>query len=213
MSDRSDRSKVKELREELKTMAESLRRKAPPLPELVEELRTLVRHPRSLSTWIETRSPWLSRRFLGVASNLIEPFVAGMGLRVERLGEDVIEVVLPESLRNQGEGGAVHIGALSVLGEFAVRLYWEYHLDLRKSEIHSSRVQVRVLRRPVGEMRAVFRLPVSEREAVLHRLRAEGGAEVESQALVYDNEGRLVAEVDSDWAIARQLALGSGRET
>jgi hypothetical protein len=57
-------------------------------------------------------------------------------------------------------------------------------------------------------MRAVFRFPVSEREAVLHALRARGNAETESTISVYDNDGRLVAEVEVAWDFTRQLALG-----
>ncbi len=179
-------------------------------PAIVDELRTLVRHPRSLGSWIEAKSPWLGKRFLGAASTLAEPFTVGMGLKVETLGEDTIEVVMPGGWRNQGEGGGIHTGALSALGEFAMRIYWEHHLDLKTSGVESRRVEVRILSRPEGEMKAVFRLPVADREAILHRLRAETRASLDAQTLIYDRAGRLVAEVDVDWELTRQLALGAG---
>jgi acyl-coenzyme A thioesterase PaaI-like protein len=177
---------------------------------VVDEVKNVARQPRSVGTWIEAKSPWLNRQFLSAASNLIEPFLVGMGLKVERLGEEIVEVSMPGFWRNQGEGGVIHTGALVSLGEFAMRLYWEYHLDVRRNEMQSKRVQMRLLVRPQGDMKAVFRLPVSEREEILHRLRAEGSATIETQTMIYDTKGRLIAEVEVDWELRKQLSLSAG---
>jgi acyl-coenzyme A thioesterase PaaI-like protein len=176
-------------------------------PSLVDDVRHLAKHPRAFGTWLEGKSPWLNRRFLGAASNVAEPFLLGMGLRVEKLGEDSVEVFMPGSWRNQGESGDIHTSALSAMGEFAARLFWEYHLDLRKSEIVAVRLQVRLLSRATGHLKGVFRLPVAEREAILHRLRAEGKTEVDSQTLIYDSDGRLVAEIETEWLLSRQAMM------
>ena len=197
----------KTIREGFKTLAERVIARA---PEVVEELRLIARHPRALGVWLEEHSPWLSRRLMGAASNLAEPFMVGMGLRVEKLGEDAVEIAMPGGWRNQGEGGIVHSAALSALGESTARMFWEHHLDLRNAEAESRRVQVRILVRPEGEVKGVFRLPEADREAILHRLRAEGTAAAETQTLIYDRDGRLVAEVDVEWRLRRQLTLGSG---
>ena len=181
-------------------------------PIVIEEVRQFAKHPRSIGNLLEAKSPWLNRQFLGVASNLIEPFLVGMGLKVERLGEEVVEVKMPGMWRNQGDGGDIHNGALLSLGEFAVRLFWEYHLDVRRNEIQTKRVQLRTLVRATGDMKAVFRLPVSEREAILHRIRADGFASIETQTFIYDPNGRLVAEVEVDWELRRQLSLGAPQE-
>ncbi len=193
---------------ELKGVAERVRRHA---PGLAEDLRFLLRHPRVLVSWIEERSPWLSRRLMGAASNLAEPFTIGMGLRVEKLGEDSIEVVMPGHWRNQGEGGQIHTAALAAVGESAARVYWEYHLDLRDAQVETKRAEVRILARPEGEVRAVFRLPEADREAILHQLRSKERVSVESQTLIYEKNGRLIAEVDIEWELRRQLALGSSQ--
>lgn len=177
---------------------------------LVDDLRTFVRHPRSVGTLLESRSAWLNRKFLSAASNLVEPFLIGTGFAVASLGEDAVEVTMPGFVRNQGEGGVIHNAALSALGEFAARLFWEHHLDLHRQELRATSVTLRVLARAMGSQRAVFRFSVGEREAVLHTLRAQGAASAESTTSVYDNEGRLVAEVDVSWEFSRQLALGGG---
>jgi hypothetical protein len=206
------RKKISQRFEELKDVAQGslLRQLERVSPRLADDLKHLAQHPRSIGHWLEGQSPWLNRRFLGAASNIAEPFLVGMGLRVDKLGEDSAEVFMPGSWRNQGEGGGLHSSALSALGEFAVRLFWEYHLDLRKSEITAWRVQVRILSRASGDAKGVFRLPVAEREAILHRLRAEGQTEIDTQTMIYDMNGRLIAEVEVDWKLVRQLALGAG---
>jgi acyl-coenzyme A thioesterase PaaI-like protein len=178
-----------------------------------KELKEFALHPstsvRSFGLLLDERSPWLGRHFLGAASKWAEPFTVGMGFKVQKIGEDAVEVRLPGKWRNQGAGGVVHSAALAALGEFAVRLYWEHHLDVRHSGVESKRMQVRILSRPVGEMKAVFRLPVVDREAILHRLRTQQHVDTETQVHVYDSAGRLIAEVDADWFLCRRLTLSS----
>ena len=173
---------------------------------------TFVRRPRALGAWIEARSPWLNRQFLGVASNLAEPFTAGMGLKVAKLGEDVAEVLLPDSWRNQGSAGGIHPAALAVLGEMAARIFWEHHLDLRAADAAVKRLQVRLLAPAKGELRGAYRISVAEREAILLKLRSDGRVEIETHTLVYDQAGRMIAEVEAELELHRQLALGSNTD-
>ena len=179
---------------------------------LAQDLKTFVRHPRSIGTLIESRSAWLNRKFLGAASNLVEPFLIGMGFSVASLSEDSVEVTLPGFLRNQGEAGVIHNAALSALGEFAARIFWEHHLDLRRQELRARSVSLRSISRAAGQMRGVFRFPVGERESVLHQLRVNGDAEADSTVSIYDTDGRLVAEVDIGWDFSRQLSLSAPPE-
>jgi hypothetical protein len=107
------------------------------LESLRADLKTFARHPRSVGALIESRSAWLNRKFLGAASNLVEPFLVGMGFSVASLTEDAVEVTMPGFLRNQGEVGQIHNAALAALGEFAARIFWEHHLDLRRQELRA----------------------------------------------------------------------------
>lgn len=192
---------------------EDLLAKIPNLTNLSEQLKTFARHPRALGALIESQSGWLNRKFLGAASNIVEPFLVGMGLSVESLTEDTVEISMPGFLRNQGEAGTIHNAALLALGEFSSRLYWEHHLDLHRSELTVCAISCRMLAKATGAMRGVFRLPVSEREQILLALRSEGYASAESQVSIYDISGKLIAEVEIEWRFARQLALSSGKES
>ncbi len=178
--------------------------------QLTEQLKTFARHPRAVGALIESRNAWLNRKFLGAASNLVEPFMLGTGLSIASLTEDSVEVTMPGFIRNQGEGGVIHNAALSALGEFAARIFWEHHLDLNRSELLASSVSLKIMAKASGPARAIFRLPVSEREAVLLTLRTETFAEAESLVSIYDSTGKLVAEVETEWKFSRRLALNSG---
>lgn len=195
---------------EIRSVIEQLRAKS---PAMVQELKTALQNPRELAVLLESRSPWLGRKFLGAASNLLEPFLAGTGLAVERLEEALAEARLPGWWRNQGESGAVHTAAIAALGEFTSRIYWEHHLDLRRSEISVRRVEVRVLQRAVGDLTGIYRVPVQEREAILLQLRREREVSLGAEVAVYDRQGRLVSQVELEWHLESSLALAQGRET
>ena len=109
--------------------------------------------------------------------------------------------------RTQGEGGEIHNSALTALGEFASRLYWEHHLGLRGPELRARVVTLRLLSRATGDLRGVFRWTVAQREEIQLRLRAAGQAEASALVSIYDASERLVAEVDIEWLLSRQLAL------
>jgi hypothetical protein len=192
---------------EIRSVIEQLRAKS---PAMVEELRTVLQNPRELAVLLESRSPWLSRKLLGAASNILEPFLAGTGLAVERMDEALVEARLPGWWRNQGESGVIHTAAIAALGEFTSRIYWEHHLDLRRSEISLHRVEARVLQRALGDLTGIYRMPVQEREAILLQLRRERVARVGAEVSVYDRQGRLVSQVELDWHLERNPALASG---
>jgi acyl-coenzyme A thioesterase PaaI-like protein len=180
------------------------------LEELLPGLRSYVLHPRRIGIWLEEHNPWLSRHFLSAASNVVDPYIAGMGLRIENLSETMIEVVLPRRLRNRGEGGVAHVGALTTLAEFTSRLYWERHLNLNRHEMMVSEIQARFLAETGGETRAVFSFNETDREAVLFRLRSEATVLVPCQVGVYETDGgRLVAEITVEWLLSRAKELGA----
>jgi hypothetical protein len=130
-----------------------------------------------------------------------------MGLKVSRFTGDAIEVSLPAGWRNRGEGGRIHSGAIAALGESTVRMYWDFHLDLKISDVEARRVSMQVLTSPESDLKAVFRLPEVDREAILHRLRVDRSLSLETRTLIYDSVDRLVAEVDIDWHLSRRLTL------
>jgi acyl-coenzyme A thioesterase PaaI-like protein len=193
---------------DIRFIIEQLRERS---PALVEEFKTVLQNPRELGVFLESKSPWLSRKFLGAASNIAEPFLAGTGLSVERLEDELVEVRLPGWWRNQGEAGTIHSAAIVALGELASRLYWEHHLDLRQSEITVRRVEVRVMGRIKGDVRGIYRMPTKDREAIMHQLRADNSAHVDAEVSIFDQQERMAAQVEIEWILERHLSLAPGR--
>ncbi len=177
------------------------------LQDMWPHLRPFVRNPRLVGSWIEERHPWLGRQILSAASNLADPYVAGMGLSILAFAPTMIEVAMPNRWRNRGEGGSVHVGALATLAEFTSRVFWERHLNLRRNEMRVGQLISRFLRETESDTRAVFNFDENEREAVLYRLRAEGRVYVPCEVAVYDSVGRLVAETTVEWCLAQPKSL------
>lgn len=189
--------------------------------ERLQRLRTLVtsefasalRHPRSIGAWVEPHSAWLAKRIVGAASNILDPFTAGVGFRVVALEEERAVLEMPFTWRTRGEGAVVHHGALLSLAELTAKIFWQHHLDLRAAEVVTTQINVTMIRPADSDLRAVFYLPENEREEVLRQLRITGEVETKSNITVYDDHERLVAEVVVDWRFARRPALqAKGRE-
>ncbi len=181
------------------------------LGHLLPGLRESLRNPRRMGSLLEEYNPWLSRRLLGVVSNLADPYIAGMGLGIERLDENGVSVKMPLRWRNRGEGGVAHVGALTTLAEFASRVYWERNLNVSRHEMRVAQLSARFLGEAEGDTRAMMNFSEAEREAALFRFRAEGEAVVPCCVQVFENAGRLVAEVTVEWCMTRPLVLGAGR--
>ncbi len=189
---------------ELRELKERLQKLLP------DQLRDVLENPRALGSLLEEKSPFLGRQLLSAASNLFEPFSAAMGLRVLQLSEERIEVVLPDWWRNHDSEGSLHNGALSVLGEFTARLFWERHLDLRRAQMRVRRIEVKFLKKISGEARATLQMSEAEREGVLFRLRSQGEVTVESAVSIYDSKEQLAAQLQIDWQFTRAKELPPG---
>jgi len=180
-------------------------------PQMQVYLESGLKNPeqttRLLGQWLEEVSPWLSRQALGAASNLSEPFVAGMGLSVERLDDDGITCVLPNRWRNQGLQGEIHHGAIAALAEACFRIFWNRHLGGSAAPVDIRCIQSRFHSKSRGELRATLKTSESEVEALLFRLRSEGQVEWTSLIQIFDEEARLAAEVSVEAKVERRAEL------
>lgn len=185
------------------------------LPGAAGQVKHYLEHPQELASLIEEKSPGLGKGILSAASNILEPFAAGMGLHVAKLEEGLVEVVLPDWWRNRDAGGDVHRGAVTVLGEFAARIFWERHLDLRHANMQVKQIQVKYFKKAQSDLRAVFQISEAERESLLFQLRSRGEVEAESDVKIFDRKEQLVAQVQVDWQFykAKELSAGPAETT
>jgi acyl-coenzyme A thioesterase PaaI-like protein len=184
----------------------------------VEELKAItqqiLQNPRRLSTLLEEKSPWLGeqvrKELLSAASNFSDPFLVGMGLQIEKMNEDGLEVRLPQRWKNSAGGGFVHIGALCAAAEFTSRVYWERHLNPAGCESRVVNLQCHFLRAAQNSIKIIYHIGDAEREALLFRVRNEESVSFESLVVIYDDEEQLICEATIDWNFRRKNILGSG---
>ena len=197
--------------DELKNMADLLR------AELQTQFKDVIQNPRRLSTLLEEKSPWLGeqvrKEILTAASNLSDPFLVGMGLKVLKMSEDSIEVGLPQRWKNSEGSGAIHVGALCTAAEFTSRVYWERHLSPTWCESRVVNIQANFLRPALRDTKAVYHVGDTEREALLFQVRSEKSINFESLVAVYDSEKQLISEVTIEWNFRRKQTIGVSKQS
>lgn len=191
--------------QELKSLAQALG------ASLQTQFQDLINNPQKVAALLEEKSPRLSRELLSVASNITDPFLAGMGLQISKLEEDLVEVTMPQRWKNQADGGEFHTGALCTLAEFTSKVYWDRHSSALGARRKIRRLECQILNPSRGALSARYSLSSAEREAFLFKLRTEKEPTIDSLVKIYDSQEKLVAEVSIDWQFAAQLALGSSK--
>lgn len=152
--------------------------------------------PTDLAALIEQRAPKTSRAALGYALDLLRPFTAGMGLRVSRLSDRQIEVVLPDKKRNESSVGRVHEGAILTAGLEAARLLWLRHAPQGEFSVHVKETTIQILQEYSGELRLRIELPEMQRETVLMQLRSHHQATPNISVNIFDSKEKSIAKID-----------------
>ena len=173
------------------------------------EIRAWVENPQRIGVLLEEHSPWLSRKFLSAASNLVDPFVIGMGIQIDVLNEEQVSVRLPNRWRNRAALSKVHVGALLTVAEFAGRVYWERHVHFRQAVLRVARINSSFFKETDSDITAVFKISEADREAALFRFRSENEVKFETEVALYDCKEQLVSQVQVEWSLIRRLVLGS----
>ena len=157
---------------------------------------------------LEDVSPKASHAALGYAMNLMRPFSAGMGIRIARLSDTQVELVLPVKNRNLNKSGEIHEAALLASATEAAQLLWERHAPMGDFKIYTRRVQLETFKHLTDEIRIRLELPESLRESVLTEIRKTRKGRAEMQAHIYDVNDQAVAEVQLDMEFSHTPSIG-----
>jgi acyl-coenzyme A thioesterase PaaI-like protein len=172
------------------------------------EERGLRMSPADLAALIEEISPKASHAALSYAMDVLRPFSAGMGLRISRLSDTRIEMILPFRTRNSTEDKALHEGALITASIEAAKTLWTRHAPVGHFAIEVRRCQSEFFRTEQADCR--LRLEVSEtlRETILAELRHRGEAMVDASILVFEENEQAVAEINLSLKLSHSPAIG-----
>lgn len=175
------------LRQQLQTAKEGLKSQL--------EDRGIRLSAADLAALLEDVSPKVSHAALSYALDIVRPFSAGMGLRVSRLSDTQVEMVIPARTRNMDENNGLHEGALTTAAIEAAKLLWSRHAPMGHFEVHVTGIESSFYKIQSEEARARLELAESTRELVLSALRAHREAKAEAEVKVFDEHEQAVADL------------------
>lgn len=163
--------------------------------------------PKVMSQQLEVVSPWLANQVLNYASGWIAPFALGMGLRLLRLEDEVVEVELPLRWKNWGEPNEMSPAAILAAGEYAVRIFWQRHLDEKLQKLRLKEYQFEVYAPLNEDLTLKSQLAAQERESVLFQSRLHGLGEFEQAIQIFNNKKQLIGQMISRCTLETEKTL------
>ncbi|MNY35376.1 hypothetical protein D3C86_1697750 [compost metagenome] len=148
-----------------------------------------------LAALLEEVSPKVSHAALSYALDVVRPFSAGMGLRVSRLSDTHVEMIIPTRTRNLNEQGFLHEGALSTAAIEAAKLLWMRHAPMGTFAIQVTKLEIELFRELSEEGRLRLEVPESTKEVVLAEVRDTRESEADADVRIADENEQTVAEV------------------
>lgn len=148
-----------------------------------------------LAALLEEVSPKVSHAALSYALDVVRPFSAGMGLRVSRLSDTHVEMIIPTRTRNLNEQGYLHEGALSTAAIEAAKLLWMRHAPMGNFTIQVTKLEIELFRELSEEGRLRLEVPESTKEVVLSEIRDRRESEADADVRIADGNEQTVAEV------------------
>lgn len=161
-----------------------------------------------LAALLEEVSPKASHAALSYALDMVRPFSAGMGLRISRLSDTQVELIIPARTRNMNDVNQIHEGAVTTAAIEAAKLLWMRHAPLGSFEIFISRAEMEFFKINDRDCRLRMELSEMTRETVLAEIRECREATADAELKVYDENEQTIAELRLQLQFKHTPALG-----
>ena len=158
---------------------------------------------------LEEFAPSASRAAMSSVLEFMKPFTAGLGLRVARLSDAQVEVIVPPRSRNLNEAGHLHEAVLLAASSEACGLLLKRHAPMGKFVIQTKTARIEILREMKDEARVRWEFVETVREKVLSELRQQRRSEIEAQLRIVDENEQVMAEVSLTLSLTHVPALES----
>jgi len=188
------------LRQQLQTAKEGLKSQL--------EERGIRLSAADLAALLEEVSPKASHAALSYALDIVRPFSAGMGLRISRLSDTQVEMVIPARTRNFSETNVLHEGAITTAAIEAAKLLWMRHAPMGNFEISVARIESEFFKSHNDECRVRMELSETIREVVLAEVRDRREAKADAEVKIFDDNEQAVAELRLSLNFKHTPALG-----
>ncbi|XGC80574.1 PaaI family thioesterase [Bdellovibrio bacteriovorus] len=161
-----------------------------------------------LAALLEEISPKASHAALSYALDIVRPFSAGMGLRISRLSDTQVEMVIPARTRNMSEENSLHEGALMTAAIEAAKLLWMRHAPIGGFHITVTHTEANFFKTCSEECRLRLELSEQSREIILTQVRDNREAKAEAEVKVFDEHEQAIAEIRLNLNFKHMPALG-----
>lgn len=160
------------------------------------EVKGIRPHIVDFMSYVEKWSPQASREALSYFLDFFRPSTLGMGLRVSKLNDTQIEVVLPKRPKNTDEDGYWLDSAVITAAVESFKVLWLRHAPIGEFHFHIDKLGYEKRKEDESEtLRVRYELSPEVREAALTDLRAQSVTNVETQLFVFDDKEAIVSEV------------------
>lgn len=188
------------LRQQLETAKEGLKSEL--------ENRGIRLSAADIAALLEEISPKASHAALSYALDIIRPFSAGMGLRISRLSDTHVEMVIPARSHNLNENKYFHEGAFLTAAVETAKVLWMRHAPMGNFEISIESSETNFFKNQSEDCRIRMELSETTREVVLSEIRDRRQAQTECELKIFDENDQTVAEIRLHLKFKHTPAIG-----
>jgi hypothetical protein len=142
---------------------------------------------------LDLRQP---KTVLNFALDMIKPYLQTLGLRISKLSEEQIEVVLPEKFKYMDINQELDEGAVCSAAVFSFRQLWNRNSPKGHFEIHIQKIHFERFRDLHSDLLLRLELGKLNREAIFADLSDTKRASTDMIVHIYDREEQLVGQVN-----------------
>lgn len=164
-------------------------------------LQGLRINPVDFATYIEPWAPQVSREILSAILDFFRPLALGLGLRITKLKDTQLEMILPARKKNRNENEQIDEAALLAAALRGAKILWLRNAPLGQFKQTVKNLHLRSIDNPEEGMslnaKYFLRLELKEaqRELVLSQVRIQGVAPSEILVQVYNENEQLKYEI------------------
>lgn len=176
------------------------------------EERGIKLNPVDLAALLEEYSPQASNAALSYALDILRPFSSGMGLRVSKLADTHIEVIVPNRTRNMNEYKVLHEGALQTAAIESAKILWMRHAPMGIFIAELEKMEAEHLGTSEEEVRMRLEITDEQRESVLEQIRETRESKTECEVTCFDNYDQVLAKFKMTLKFKHTPSLESSEE-
>jgi len=160
------------------------------------EVKGIRPHIVDFMSYVEKWTPQASREALSYFLDFFRPSTLGMGLRVSKMNDTQIEVVIPKRPRNLDEDGEWLDSAIITASVESFKILWLRHAPIGEFSFQIDKVVYEKRKtEETDSLRVRYELSAEARESALTELRSNSASNVDTTLFIFDDKDAIVSEV------------------